>query len=291
MPKFNALLEIGKYHQLSILRETSVGLFLGTEDGDQENDVLLPNKYVPKEYGVGDVLNVFVYLDFDERRIATDIKPKILLHQFAFLKVVAVSQVGAFMDWGLEKDLMVPYKEQRQKMQEGRWYVVYMDIDLKTDRLFASNRLDRYLSNETLSVSEGDKVDIIITQKNELGYSAIVNQKHSGLIFESEVYKDLNVGQNVVAYVKKIRPDHKIDLSLQPIGFDQYNDANTKKLLSALEAGGGFLKLNDDSSPDDIGHLLQMSKKAFKKSLGSLYRDRKVRIVEGGIKLIRSKAG
>ena len=184
------MIDIGQYHELRILRETSVGLFLGDEDGE---DVLLPNKYRPDQFEIDDTIEVFVYRDHEERKVATNLTPKILLNDFALLQVTAVTEVGAFMDWGLEKELMVPFNEQRQKMEEGRWYLVYMTLDKKTDRLFASNKIDKFLQNEVLTVKEGDAVDLIVMQKTDLGFTVIIDNVHKGLIYENEIFKKVNV--------------------------------------------------------------------------------------------------
>lgn len=277
------LIEIGKYNELSIMRETSVGIYLSDDEGE---DVLLPHKYCPKEFKIWDKLKVFVYRDHEDRKVATNIIPKILLHDFAFLKVIDMSAAGAFLDWGMEKDLIVPYSEQRQRMEVGRWYVVYLEIEKENDRLFASNKTDKFLQNDELSVKEGDEVDLMLTSHTDLGYTAIINKKHKGLIFEDEVFQKLDIGDKLKGFVKKIRTDNKIDISLQAIGYDQYNDANTEKILKALADNDGTLDLSDKSSPDDIYRRLGMSKKAFKKSLGALYQQRKISMDKQGIKLV-----
>ena len=256
------MIKVGEYNELEILRKKDVGLFLG--DGIEE-EILLPTKYCPESYEILDKITVFVYRDSEDRKIATNLEPKIHLKEFAFLKVVSVDKIGAFLDWGLEKDLMVPFKEQRQKMEANRWYIVYMDIDTETDRLYASNKLEKHLQNEKLTIKEGDKVDILIYKKTELGYSAIINNQHKGLIFKNEVFKDLNIGDRTTAYVKKIREDNKIDLSLQAIGFLNYRDKNIELLINKLRLNNGFMALTDKSLPEEIYQKLAISKKAFKK--------------------------
>jgi len=278
------MINIGTYNTLNILRETSVGLFLGDEDGE---DVLLPNKYVPKDFKIGESMRVFVYLDFEERKVAVTIEPKIKLGEFAFLKVMDVSEVGAFLDWGMEKELMVPFKEQIQKMEEGSSYVVCMNIDEQTDRLYASSKLDKYLKVVKPEVKIGEEVDLLVYHKSEMGYAVIVNQKYKGLIFANEVFQDIGIGDSLKGFVKKIRTDQKLDISLQAIGYTKYNDPNTEKLFRALHKNEGFLALNDKSSPEDIYKRLGMSKKAFKKSLGALYKRRKIKIEKSGIRLIK----
>ncbi len=185
------MIELGKYNELKILKRTKFGLYLGDETGEE---VLLPNKYCPESFKLEDEIKVFVYLDHEERKIATNIKPKILLHEYALLKVTSVEDVGAFLDWGLEKELLVPFKEQRQKMEAGRWYIVFLDIDIKSDRLYATNKIEQRLQNEFLTVKEGDEVDLLVLQKTDLGFSVIVNNGHKGLIFKNEIFKELKDG-------------------------------------------------------------------------------------------------
>ena len=277
------MIEIGQYNDLEILRETSVGLYLGTENGE---DVLLPHRYCPESYQLGDTIRVFVYPDNEGRKVATNLIPKVLVNKFAFLQVKAIETVGAFMDWGLDKDLMVPFREQRQRMEKGRWYVVYLYIDEKTGRLVGSNKIEQRLQNDQLKVKEGDEVELLIMQKTDLGYSAIINNEHKGLIYENEIYQEINIGQKLTGYVKTIRPDNKMDISLQPLGYrnsiDPLYDLLTKKLME----NSGFLPLNDKSSPDLVYETLGISKKAFKRIIGALYKNREIEITPEGIKLL-----
>ena len=277
-----AMLELGQYQSLEILRETSVGLFLG----NGEDEVLLPNKYCPEEYAIGDFLDVFVYLDYLERPIATNLTPKIQLHQFAQLKCVEVNDIGAFMDWGLEKHLFVPFREQRQKMQIGRWYMIYLDLDNKSQRLVGTNKIEKRMSNEVIEVKEMDEVDLIVYQKTDLGYNVVINHKHKGLVYENEVYETLRVGEELKGYIKQVREDNKIDVSLRPIGYLKAMDEYTERIYQSLLDADGFLPLNDKSDPDDISESLQMSKKAFKKAIGSLYKQRMISIEKDGIRIV-----
>ncbi len=265
------------------MRETSIGLYLGDENG---NDVLLPTKYCPDRFEIGHILEVFIYLDYAERIIATNIRPKILLHEFALLRVTDVNEFGAFVDWGLEKELLVPFSEQKQKMEVGRSYIVFLDIDWKSERLFASNKLDKHLQNEFLEIEEGEEVDLIIRQKTNLGYSVIINHSHRGLLYANEIFSTLNIGDRRRGYVKRIRADHKIDVSLNPLGFQQSNDAAVETIISALRKHDGLLQLSDRSSPKEISDLLGMSKKAFKRAIGTLYKARRISIEKNEIKLI-----
>jgi len=275
------LIEIGKYNDLEILRETSVGLYLGEPDGE---DVLLPNKYCPEQYEVGQSLRVFVYPDNEGRKIATTLIPKVLVNEFAFLQVKAVEKVGAFLDWGLDKDLLVPFREQRQRMEKGRWYIVYMYIDEKTDRLVATNKIEQRLDNTALEVSEGDEVELLVMQKTDLGYSAIIENRYKGLIYENEIFRELNIGEQVTGYIKSIRDDNKIDLSLQPQGYKQARDPHTELILRKLMENGGSLPYHDKSPPEEIYEGLGISKKAFKRAVGALYKERKIEISGKGIR-------
>lgn len=278
------MIEIGRYNELIIDRETSVGLFLSDRKG---NEVLLPTKYCPEEFEIDDSIEVFVYLDHEERPIATNIDPKITLHEFAQLRVSEVNNIGAFMDWGLEKELLVPFSEQRQKMQKDRWYIVFLNYDSKTDRLYGSNKIEKWISNEPemLTIEEGEEVELLIMGKSDIGYNVIINDRHKGLIYDSEIFEDIRVGDKVPGYIKKIRTDEKIDVSLQPIGYEKFNDVNVQLLYDALIDNNGSLELNDKSSPESIYEVLGISKKAFKKALGALYKDKKVEIKESGISL------
>ncbi|MFW5656120.1 MAG: S1 RNA-binding domain-containing protein [Bacteroidota bacterium] len=277
------MITIGKYNTLTIDRHMSVGLYL--TDGEGE-DVLLPNKYIPDNFSIGDTIEVFVYLDSEERKVATTLEPKIKLHEFGFLRVSAVTEVGAFMGWGLEKELLVPFKEQRQKMQPDRWYIVYLDLDEKTNRLFASNKLEKYLDNESIDLKPGDKVELMVMQQSDLGYSVIVNHKHKGLVYENEVFKDINIGETMPGYVKTIRTDNKLDISLQPPGYENTIDANVETVIRVLARNGGEVSVSDKSTPETIYDTFGMSKKAFKKAIGKLLKEQKISLGEDGIALI-----
>jgi hypothetical protein len=277
------MIEQGKEIELKIAKRATFGLYLADDSGEE---VLLPNKYCAEEMKPGDSTRVFVYKDSEGRKVATTLTPKIFIHEFALLKVTAVTGVGAFLDWGLEKELMVPFREQKQKMEEGRWYIVYLDLDKKSDRLYASNRVERFLQNDQISIKEGEEVALVVLQKTDLGYSVIVNHKHKGLIFDNEIFQEVRVGDRLKGYVKKIRDDQKIDISIQAIGFRNVNDSNSELIYLTLIENNGFLAITDKSSPDDIYTQFGISKKAFKKSLGALYKQKRVDIQPDGIKLI-----
>ncbi|MFW5760966.1 MAG: S1 RNA-binding domain-containing protein [Cyclobacteriaceae bacterium] len=277
------MIRIGTFNELTILRTSDHGLYLGSD----EEDVLLPNKYCPQDYELGDKLNVFVYLDHQERPVATNITPKITLKKFSLLQVSAITTVGIFMDWGLEKELMVPYKEQQKKMEEGRWYIVYMDIDQQTNRLYASSRVEKFLQNDDITVKEGEEVDLLVWKKTDVGYAVIINHLHEGLIYENEVFARLNVGDTLKGFIKKIREDKKIDVSLSPIGYDNFNEKNTGYILQLLKQADGFIGITDKSPPGIIYSTFGMSKKAYKKAIGALYKQKKIEILPAGIKLCK----
>ncbi len=278
------MIPIGQHHTLTILRSTGVGLFLGNPE--TEDEILLPNKYVPKSYQIGDVLRVFVYLDQQERPVATTLEPYIYLNDFALLRVNYTNQLGAFLDWGLEKDLFVPFKEQARKMEQGKRYLVYLYLDEKTQRLVASSKTNQFLSNENLTVEKGQEVDLIVSHTTELGLNVIVNQQHKGLIYKDEIFDErIRLGDRIKGYVKAIRADHKLDISLQKEGFENVEDS-AQIILDELKSKKGFLRLNDKSHPEDIKVLLNMSKKTFKKAVGTLYRERLIEIKEDGIYLV-----
>lgn len=275
------MIQIGKTNKLVILRETSVGMFLG----DQENNqVLLPKKYILDHFKINDEVDVFIYKDSEDRLIATTLVPACEVNQFAFLNVSQVSRVGAFLDWGLEKDLLVPFKEQKHPMREGYSYVVYVYLDELTQRIVASNKINRFIDNTTLTVEQGQEVDVLVFDQSKMGFNCIINGKHKGLLYYNDIYKDIRVGDELKAYVKTIRENNLIDLSLQKIGF-KHVLSSTDIILNYLNDHGGVLKLTDKSSPEEIAEKFEMSKATFKKSIGVLYRQRKVTLKEDGVYL------
>ena len=278
------MIAIGQYNTLNVLRDTKVGLFLG--EGAEDVGILLPNKYVPNDIKVGDSLAVFVYLDHEERPVATTLEPYILLNEFALLRVNYVNQVGAFMDWGLEKDLFVPFAAQARPMEKGKRYLVYMFMDPKSNRLVASSKTNQFLKNEELTVVQGDEVELIVSHITDIGINVIINQQHKGLLYKDEVYDDaIRTGDRLRGFIKHIRPDNKIDVSLQAFGYEKV-EPNAQYILDELKASRGFLRLHDNSHPEDIKSVLKMSKKTFKKAIGALYKDKLIEIKEDGIYLI-----
>lgn len=275
------MIEIGKYNTLKIARSTAVGLYLT----DGTTDILLPNKYVPRQFEIGDEMTVFVYLDQEERPVATTLEPYIYLEEFALLRVNHINNYGAFMDMGLEKDLFVPYREQARPMEKGKRYLVFMYLDHETNRLAGSSKLNQFLDNEKLTVAEGDEVSLIVSHITDMGINVIINTRHKGLLYKNEVFRELRTGDRVTGYIKAIRSDNKIDVTLQKQGIESI-EPNAEKILDELREGRGFLRLNDDSDPEDIKAILQMSKKSFKKAIGTLYKQKLIEIKEDGIHLI-----
>ncbi|MBT8210877.1 MAG: GntR family transcriptional regulator [Eudoraea sp.] len=277
------MIKLGSYNTLKILRSTRVGLFLGDADVD---DLLLPQKHAPDKFEIGQEIEVFCYLDQEERPVATTQKPYVTRNSFAYLAVAQVTDIGAFLDWGLDKHLFVPFREQQVKMEEGSSYVVYCFLDPKSQRLMGSGRWSKFVDNTTLEVSTRQQVDLLIARKSDLGWDVIVNNKHRGLIFQNQVHRDLRVGDRLPGYIRQIRTDQKLDVVLQPLGLEKLEPA-AEKIYQQLQDKGGVLKLHDKSSPELIQRELQMSKKTFKKAIGNLYRAKKIELRDNGIYLVR----
>lgn len=275
------MIQLGEYNTLEILRDTEPGLFLGDNEG---NEVLLPNRYVPAQFNIGDQIEVFVYLDNEERIIATTTTPFIKNGEFAMLRCNEVSKYGAFLDFGLVKELFCPFKEQAFPMKKGGWYLVRCYIDEKTERLVASSKTNRFLDNTTLTVEQFEEVDLIASHPSDIGMNVIVNGKHLGLIYNDNIFQDISVGDKLKGIIKKIRPGNKLDIALGQIGYRNI-EPNAKKILEELEDNSGFLALNDKSDPEVIKDILQMSKKSFKKAIGTLYKQKTILIKEDGIYL------
>ena len=274
-------IKIGQYNTLRVVKILDFGVYL---DGHEMGEILMPTKWVPNDTKVDDELEVFIYFDSEDRPIATTVKPKAMVGEFAWLKAKAVNRIGAFLDWGLDKDLLVPFKEQNAKMEEGRSYLVYLYVDPRSKRIAASAKLEKYLDIEPLDYKPGQEVDLLIWTKSDMGYKAVVDQKHTGLLYFNEIFQELMPGQKMKGYISQIRPDGKIDLNLQKSGYDNI-DQFTARLIQELKNNEGFLPLTDKSPPDEIYRFLQMSKKNFKKSVGKLYKQGKVSMNENGISL------
>jgi uncharacterized protein len=277
------MITIGRFNRLTALRMTSVGMFVGEEAG---NDLLLPNKYVPADLREGDSIEVFVYTDSEDRIIGTTLRPTIERDQFGPLQCVSNTPIGSFMDWGLEKDLFVPLAEQEQPLAEGRWYVVYCGFDTQSGRLIGSTRINSLIDDMAPEdVAEGDEVEALIYQRTDLGLMAIVGNQYRGLFYANELFKQLRIGDRVRAYVKHVREDGRVDLTLQSPGVAGI-ETDAGAILARLKANGGFLPLTDATDPQTIYRQLEMSKKAFKRAVGTLYKARKIEIREDGIYLL-----
>ena len=272
---------LGKYNQLEVVKEVDFGVYL---DGGDDGEILLPSRYVPEECKPGDVLNVFIYLDNEERLIATTLQPKVQVGEFACLEVAWINEYGAFLDWGLMKDLFVPFREQKMKMQKGRSYVVHAHVDEESYRIMASAKVERYLSKEKPDYQPGQEVEIMIWQQTDLGYKAIVENQYSGLIYQGEIFKSLEPGMKLTAYIRQVREDGKIDLTLQKDGQKKVEDFS-EVLLQFIKDQGGHTLLNDKSAAEDIYGAFGVSKKTFKKAVGDLYKKRLIVLEEGGIRL------
>ncbi|MDG2364716.1 MAG: S1-like domain-containing RNA-binding protein [Methylococcaceae bacterium] len=275
-------LRIGTYNTLTISKRTDFGVYL---DADNLGEILLPKRYVPKGCDVGDSITVFLYLDSDDIPIATTEKPLVTLNESALLKVKDVNHYGAFLDWGLSKDLLVPFSEQQVPMEAGKSYVVYMYQDERTERLVGTTKLGKYLREESESLQKNEPVDLLISGRTELGFKAVINQLYVGVIFSNEVFQPLKMGQQLKGYIKQIRDDGKIDLTLSKIASEDRDDL-VEKIVSYLKAQGGESTLTDKSAPHDIYNCFEVSKARYKKALGQLYRDKKISLSKEKITLL-----
>ncbi len=275
--------EIGKYNTLNIVRETANGAYL---DGEDLGEILMPAKFVTDEIKEKGSAQVFVYTDSEDRLVATTEQPLAQVGDFACLTVKAVTNIGAFLDWGLPKDLLVPFSEQKSKMQEGGEYWVYVYLDLLTRRVAASAKLHKYLDNIPPAYKTGEEVDLIIIEETDLGYRAVINKEHTGMLYKNQVFRELNIGERTKGYIQKVREDEKIDLLLEKPGYEKV-DAISQKILDALKQNQGFMAVSDKSSPDMIQSMFGISKKNFKKAIGALYKQRIIDFKSDGIRLLK----
>jgi predicted RNA-binding protein (virulence factor B family) len=275
---------LGTWNTLKIDRFTAPGAFLVDEAG---NDVLLPNKYVREEYAVGDEISVFLYKDSEDRLVATTRVPLIEINRFAYLKVLEVNVHGAFLDWGLEKDLLVPFREQPKDMVEGKSYLVYLYLDEATQRLAATARVTPFYESALEQLEKQQTVELLICERTDLGVKVIVNNRFRGLIFESDVHRRLQLGERTVGYVKNVREDGKIDILLHPEGYEKVEPL-TRKLMQIMTENDGFIPVTDKSDPEDIRRLTGWSKKTFKQVVGNLYKQRSIILHENGISLVEN---
>ncbi len=281
------MIQIGKINTLEVIKNVEFGVYL---EGDEYGEILLPNKYVPKNTEDGDELDVFIYFDSEDRIIATTEKPYAMVGEFAFLKVVSLSSFGAFLDWGLMKDLLVPFREQKQKMIKGKSYIVYIYLDKKSDRIAASSKIHKYYSKYAHNFQLDDEVELLICEKTDIGYNCIINGTHPGLLYTTEVFQTLKPGQQTKGFIKKLRDDNKIDLCLQKSGYEKIDEIS-QKVLDTLIKEGGTVSVGDKSSPEIIYEMFGVSKKSYKKAIGALFKNRKITIEEKGIRLINKSTG
>ena len=278
--------KLGKYNTLKVVKELDFGMYL--DGGEEFGEILLPTKYIPKGVKVGDEIEVFLYLDSEDRIIATTLKPYAQAGEFAYLEVKSVNRVGAFLDWGLPKDLLVPFREQRSEMKEGYKYVVYVYADVESQRLVASAKLNKFLDNTPVEYEYNQEVDLLVTQKTELGWKVIVNSRHSGMIYNNEIFVPVQRGDKLKGYVKHIRSDEKLDITLQKTGYNiEVMDALASEIYDKLKASGGIIPLSDKSSAEEITEIFGCSKKSYKKAIGSLYKAKLINITPNTIELVK----
>lgn len=276
-------IELGRMNRLTVVKAVDFGLYL---DGGREGEILLPSRYVPENTQIGDEIDVFLYLDSEERLIATTEHPKAMVGDFAYLQVAWVNNFGAFLDWGLMKDLFVPFREQKMKMLKGQSYIVHLHIDEESYRIMASAKVERYLSKDMPPYKEGDEVDVLVWQKTDLGFKVIVDNRFGGLLYDSEVFRSLHTGGRTKAYIKQVRPDGKLDLTLNLHGKAAVDDFS-EVLLEHLHKNGGKTSLGDKSPAEEIYAMFGVSKKVFKKAVGDLYKRRLIEIVPDGLRLVK----
>ena len=277
------MVQIGKYNTLEVLREVDFGIYL---KGDNDEEILLPSRYVPHNCRLGDKINVFVYLDSEDRIIATTEHPYAQVGEFAYLQVKSTNRVGAFLDWGLMKDILVPFREKKMTMKEGYSYIVYLYVDNESQRIAASAKLDKYLDNVPINYIPNQEVDILVVQRTDLGYKVIIDNLHWGMVYHNEIFTNIERGDKLKGYIKQIRNDEKIDVSLQPFGYEKI-DALSQQILDVLKDNDNYLPLSDKSPAETIYNYFSCSKKNFKKAIGALYRKHLILILNNGIKAIQ----
>jgi len=275
--------EIGKYNVLKVVKDLDFGLYL--DGGEELGEILIPRRYVPVNCTVDSELEVFIYLDSEDRLIATTEMPDAIVGEFAYLEAISVGKVGAFLDWGLPKDLLVPFREQKVNIEQGKKYVVYVYLDDESGRIAASSKIEKFLDNLPPEFKEGEEVDVMIYSETEMGYKAIINGVQTGMIYGNEVFRNLKKGEKLKAYIKKVREDDKIDLMIEKPGYQKV-DGIAQSILDKLKSLGGFMDITDKSKADEISRRLGISKKSFKKAIGSLYKQRIVIIEDDGIRLL-----
>jgi predicted RNA-binding protein (virulence factor B family) len=278
--------KLGKMNDLTVVKTVDFGVYL---DGGEEGEILLPTRYVPENCQPGDTVKVFLYLDSEERLIATTLTPLVQVDEFAFLEVAWVNEYGAFLNWGLMKDLFVPFREQKQKMRVGQSYLIHAHIDEESYRIMASAKVERYLSKEMPTYKEKDKVQVLVWQRTDLGYKVIVENRFSGMLYHNELFQPIEPGMRLEAYVKQVRPDGKLDLTLQLSGGRKVDDF-AEVLLKYVQEHRGFIPYHDKSEAEEIYEEFEVSKKTFKKAVGDLYKKRLIQLERNGIRLVQQPA-
>lgn len=276
------MIELGRYNVLTVVKIVDFGVYL---DGGERGEILMPKEYVPANCSPGDEVRAFIYFDSEDRIVATTEIPDVQVGEFGYLKVVAVNQIGAFLDWGLRKDLFVPFREQCAPMVEGRSYLVYVYVDKASDRIVASTKVNKYLDQVFPDYEPGQEVDLLIARKTDLGYAVIVNNLHWGLIYDNEVFQSLKIGRKLKGYIKTVREDEKIDVSLQPAGFAKI-EGLAGLILEKIKDYGGVLDLSDKSDPVEIYRVFGCSKKNFKKALGTLLKQGLIEIGDTEVRMM-----
>ncbi|MBF1554084.1 MAG: GntR family transcriptional regulator [Prevotella pleuritidis] len=275
-------IKLGEYNRLTIVKAVDFGLYL---DGGDEGEILLPSRYVPKDCRIGDELDVFIYLDNEERIVATTQKPLAKVGDFAYLEVSWVNEYGAFLHWGPLKDLFCPFREQKMRMEIGESYIVFVYIDRESYRIAASAKIEHYLQKDTPPYTVGTETDLLIWQKTNLGFKVIIDNRYQGLVYEDQIFKRIHTGDRMKGYISQVREDGKLDVTLQPLGYQQAR-AFSDTLLQYLKNNGGFCDLGDKSDAEDIKRRFQVSKKTFKKAVGDLYKRCLIVLDEQGIRLV-----
>ncbi len=274
--------EVGQTLELEAVKDMPQGIYLITDEG---NEILLPNKYVPADLKIGDKIEVFIYTDSEDRPIATTLEPKIKLNTCAFLKAVDVNQYGAFFDWGMEKDLLVPFSEQFVKVNTGKRYMIYLYKDEVTNRMVGTTKMGKFIRANKLEIKTGEEVELLVSGETDIGYKVIVNNKHYGMVFKNEVFKTIKIGEQHKGYLQRVRADNKLDITLNSSSLSDV-ELLSNKIYERLLKEGGNLNFSDKSAPEIIYKEFQVSKKAFRRSVGLLYKERKILITPENITLI-----
>jgi predicted RNA-binding protein (virulence factor B family) len=275
--------EIGQILELEALKDTPQGVYLITDEG---NEILLPNKYVPADIAMGDMVEVFIYTDSEDRPIATTLEPKVKLNQCAFLKAVDVNDYGAFFDWGMEKDLLVPFSEQFLRVTAGKRYLIYLYKDEKTNRMVGTTKMGRFIRQNELALKTGDQVNLLVSGETDIGYKVIVNNQHYGMVFKNEVFKPIEIGEKLKGYLQRVRKDDKLDITLNSSNLSEV-EVLANKIFERLLKEDGQLNFSDKSTPELIYKEFQVSKKAFRRATGMLYKERKIVITPENITLVK----